>query len=169
MTPKLRETRELLGWDGWLTEFYPIPAHAFVIKHGRDCYTPLVKHSLQKWRGALRGNLNRYNQEIHRRDGDVVPYIGPPGHELIFDNISCSLCLAYLKQPFLKSRPPDCSACPIFKVRGAPCDAAINQELASPFMAWVGFADPGPMIELLERTLEWAEAENAKTESRGKE
>jgi hypothetical protein len=116
----------------WRKKFYPVEANKVSEKDA-------IQHSLTKWIGARKENL-----------GDLE---NPPIH---FYSSSCALCWHYIETHNSEVRA--CLECPLFKLRGKPCDQCIyGEENVAPFHAWL-YGNPEPMIELLERALAAQEA-----------
>ena len=128
-----------MSLDTWKAEFYPIPASA--CPPGQA-----VEHSLRKWRGLRKENLERHGIE---RDGRFI------GIEFRIGDETCALCRIYYDH---KAAYRDaCNDCPIHQLTGARCDSSGSpyDSFGSPYDSFVTNGDPEPMIALLERTLAW--------------
>ena len=125
----------------WKSEFYPIRASE--IAPG----LPSIKHSLQKWTGALPENVEKHRckYEGHsickkREDEEFMP----------FNANTCALCVNYICDH--NKKLGDHEVCPIRQMLGYPCDNYNNDENN----IWLDSIDtPEPMIELLEQTKVW--------------
>lgn len=131
-----------MSLQSWKDEFYPTTA-----EHEADAQgvtrLQLIEHSLQKWHGLLKENLDRHACVI--REGRVRE-VGTDGHFGI-DSRSCSLCAAYCAER--------CHFCPLQQTRGVVCDKvnpAIEKD--SPWSTWIHEGKPEPMIFWLEKTKE---------------
>lgn len=123
----------------WKEEFYPIKAS------DRSLKTNLmrVQHSLQKWRGLRKEELERHgivpvtNFKLQtKQGGDFVLHI---------DDRSCALCERY-------SYNNQCQSCPLSRVRsGYSCDSSKPNEDMPPWRAWSFDQNPEPMIAVLEK------------------
>jgi hypothetical protein len=103
--------------QSWLDEFYPVPA--------RGCpKEDALAHSVLKWRGLLKGNLER-----HRLNSAPIDI----GAE------SCALC-AHFDATF-------CEKCPLYQYLECACDD--NSERISPYKTWTHKRDPQPMLSAL--------------------
>ena len=148
----------------WKAEFYPYPASKFLSLHRNiDITIRALKHSLQKWRGLTKENLEKHGlyaegHNIYKSDN----------YKSVFsvDAYSCALCaLFYSDSPSKKGEvyfavesgslhPYRCSACPLVAVRGVPCDYLKKGE--GDFTPYTQFAvdgDTKPMVKLLEKAL----------------
>lgn len=86
-------------------------------------------HSLQKWRGLTGEALEKHG------------VYSPPASD--YDS-SCALCQVH----------PSCDTCPIVKMTGNSCVVKVGGEW-TPWGHWVFIKDPRPMINLLEKVVEW--------------
>lgn len=138
-----------MSLESWLEEFYPIPAD----KSTRE---GAVEHSLQKWIGLRKENLDKHECSVtgpaHKEHARVVSKdLERIGYLLISSN-TCSLCYHYYNDS-----PPDeenyCSACPLYQSLGMACDAASwDGTEIGPFARWYysNGNDLEPMIKALE-------------------
>lgn len=104
------------SWASWLRAHYPTDA--------ADCRPGLaaIRHSLRKWRGALRVNLRKHRVKLLR---DVAYGVHDSEWEgelregvLVFNVDSCALCAHYYE-----SGPARCPRCPIVLSGQLACDA----------------------------------------------
>lgn len=138
----------------WKQEFYPVDAED-VVSHGAnydEIAIDMIKHSLTKWRGLTKDNLDkhdlvqdwRYIKEATLRTFEI-------------DGYSCSLCCEYRNITF---KDP-CEQCPITIATGIRQDT-YGARVDPCSVEYHCFLDDGggpePMIRLLERTLEFYEA-----------
>lgn len=114
--------------ESWIAEFYPVDAKD---TNPRDAAT----HSLQKWRGLTREELDRHEL--------VLPPID-------VDASTCALCWW----------SPTCSTCAITLAIGDRCTDRVGGK-PSAWGVWVKSGDPCPMINLLERVVEWEKSNEA--------
>jgi len=118
----------------WKQEFYPVPASEVP-------EADAIAHSLRKWIGLRKANLERHGMETNGASVFDIRY-----YHLPIDITSCALCAHYWDA--------GCSQCPLDAIRGCKCyGAAINDEPLSPFSAFRDHFDPEPMIALLEEAL----------------
>lgn len=125
-----------MSLDTWMKEFYPTSAEG---KRGRVA----ILHSLQKWKGALPENTEKHDIKY----GDYE--VGDGGYNyMIFNENSCSLCVAYQELY-------DCSKCPIVKAGFPSCleDNSVYEKSEN---------NPKLMIETLEKTLIWFDSKYKK-------
>jgi hypothetical protein len=128
-----------MSLETWKAEFYPIPADEVPVEDA-------VQHSLRKWRGLTKENLNKHglNQEDYLIGEAEEDEDHPP---LTIDDRSCALC-----HHFMDGK---CVACPLFKVLSKRCDDEENRSFKeSPYGAFVEEGNPLPMIEALEKAAE---------------
>lgn len=117
----------------WKEEFYPIDA-------GYVSEEDAVEHSLRKWIGLRKGNLDKHsvsNGYLGVSDGDDYVYI---------DSSTCALCQRYFDDEAVN----ECASCPLFDLLGKRCD---NGD-ASPFVIWGECENPEPMIAALEQLVQ---------------
>ena len=120
---------------GWRAEFYPVRADE-VTKEGA------VEHSLQKWRGLRRSNLEKHGFVDTLDDGsEKLP--------LLVDSSTCALCEHHIKKGC-----PTCPTCPITLATGHTCDQVVYGK-SSPWRIWGLAHNPEPMIEALEAAQLW--------------
>lgn len=141
-----------MSFQSWIEEFYPVDAVTFAnTKDVTD--EDLINHALKKWTGALPENTKKhgvcyYDHEI--RD----PY--NTDHCLTFAVRSCTLCVRYDGVHCEEYDLPE-EQCPIIRTIGLPCDR-INAYIGKSFYLR-SENNPAPMIELLEKTLEFIKHE----------
>lgn len=120
--------------ESWKEEFYPIDAHEVEKEDA-------AKHSLQKWIGLRKVNLDKHNVRLE------VTEVRNDTSRFQFSDDTCALCVYYYSPKIFSERK--CGNCPITKILGKACDADYN----SP---WYLFADAGkiePMISVLEKAV----------------
>lgn len=134
-----------MSLESWKAEFYQLDANSEAVQIDDITRT---RHSLQKWIGLRKENLERHNLS--------------KGLRIIMDNInsnilaieteSCSLCRNYIKT--------DCKGCPLYIQRGSfKCDKETqeednNKKLYPPYQTWLFKNNPESMIAALEATLQ---------------
>lgn len=123
--------------DAWRAEFYPVRADEVTKEYA-------VEHSLQKWRGLRRSNLERHGFVDTGDDGKLP---------LSVDSSTCALCEHHLKK--------GCPTCPITLATGDRCDKIVYGKI-SPWRVWTLAHNPEPMIKALEAAQLW-EARPAQT------
>jgi len=121
----------------WIHEFYATNADDVVSKK------QAVKHSLKKWKGALKKNLKRHSvsyQDHHIKNAGSDSLVGA----FRFDGTTCALCSLYA---FNDHSSIHCKKCPLGKLVGQSCglDAGKEYDRAAD--------DPKPMIKALRKTL----------------
>lgn len=135
----------------WKEEFYPFEAYLFTEKSSG---LEAAKHSLQKWIGMRKENLERHGGyrktygDLGFREKDIV-------RSFQIYNESCSLCQKFLRP---HGGEPWCKACPLAIARGGvPCDKknALLGETVSPWFSWTALADPEPMIHWLGKAVDY--------------
>lgn len=119
-----------MSGDSWKAEFYPSEAK----DHPGD-----IRHSLRKWIGLRKENLERHGLVSEFLDASLQD---EDNYEVIpVDDTTCSLCVKYLNW--------DCGACPVVAVTGSWCGAR-----DSPYDIYATTGDPEPMIKVLRECLE---------------
>lgn len=129
----------------WKQEFYPIPAREAAEKGMIAC----IKHSLQKWIGLRQKNLSSHMVGGTRAISNNYGHYEGCFH---VDARSCSLCQKYDKTA------ESCESCPILQATGSACHGWPG----SPYGRYICDGDPEPMINTLNRTLEWARKRHGK-------
>jgi hypothetical protein len=152
--------------ESWRNEFYPIDA-AYLVDvldnepqpdlDANSIDIKLIEHSLLKWKGALKENLEKHESSYSRGvilDRDDC---------LVFDSSTCALCQKYTADRE-QEEDPRCTlksgiACPIVRMQKHPCDG--DEEVRNEECSTYGLAKHNPevMIELLEKTLEFVKNE----------
>jgi len=120
----------------WLEEASPVPANDPSIKNDRDA----ILHSLRKWKCLRKECLDRHGVEA---DGKILRD-PKTGSKYFVDSGTCALCVKH----------PDCSSCPLLKIRGVKCYETIYNLPYSPYGKFTIKCDPEPMIKLLTIALE---------------
>ena len=118
----------------WIDEFYPVPADKVKGK------ITAIKHSLKKWEGLTKENLEKHNLSE------------PP---IWVDSETCALCHLYFNESkYDIDESIACDSCPLKKSLGYPCDDNQQAEkFMSPYSVWRRQRNPEPMIEALRETL----------------
>lgn len=135
----------------WMEEFYPIFAGDLARRDGVTDIE-LVKHSMQKWNGAMPENLKKHKVKKDYPTGRAIEDID--GGYFIFGGASCALCEKHV-------RGSSCGECPLFRHLGFDCDGTIiEDEIVGDiyYQATVG-NNPQLMIGHLEDTLKMLEGE----------
>jgi hypothetical protein len=146
----------------WEKEFYPIEAGTIATRYSRGEATlvDLVEHSLNKWIGLRRHNLEKHDVL------EINPwgYIDPP---ILVTASTCSLCQAFY-QPFNEYDDDPCQKCPLYQARGnIPCDAERDDEELAPYYEFFqGDETPEPMISWLRKTLDFVTEQQRNKEPR---
>lgn len=118
----------------WMQTYYPITA----LKAAELPLEDVVEHSLRKWIGLRKENLDRHGV---RADYKIITD-GLETLEITTD--TCSLCCKFYEGL------DKCSDCPLFTILGGSCARVSN----CPYLKYTHNHDPEPMIEALEKTLE---------------
>lgn len=137
----------------WKEEFYSTPASEV----DKSDEAALIAHSLRKWRGLTKENLEKH--DVHFDDCHIIE----SDYEEIFavDSGSCSLCHAYYAKTEVESV---CEQCPLYKISGSRCDRLKE----SPYNVFVDTGNPQPMIALLELAMDRLNQTKGNHESEGK-
>lgn len=123
-----------MSLETWKDEFYPVPADKVEAKDA-------VAHSLRKWIGLRKENLERHG--VVRR-GFMIHDKNYTGKLLPIDDQTCALCVHY------EGDDCKCTACPLQQVRKKRCDRKLLTEYRAPYLAFIHCGDPEPMIQCLE-------------------
>ena len=127
-----------MSLETWKAEFYPIPAAEEVLSNR-------LQHSLTKWIGARKENLNKHGLTIV--DNSLCD-MNDTRLSITFNEDTCALC--HFHQA--------CDSCPLRQVN-AHDDVSLNE-------SWLDYAceaeyeffrrrgDPEPMIELLQSAID---------------
>lgn len=127
----------------WEKKFYKVPANSDSIKTEMDA----VEHSLLKWEGLQPEILEASGvlkvDAMLRDETDLFP----------IDSSTCALCHYH---------DDNCKMCVLTKVRGVSCYDTVDsqEELNSPYSAFLNEGNPFPMIDLLKKAKTWLENEN---------
>ena len=134
----------------WKEEFYPVKPAKRMTK------IEAIEHSLTKWRGLTKTNLNTHDLKVDYWNSKQICEEKNPNKFLNIDNTSCALCYKFFipdRQDYQRSK---CENCPLYQANEyIPCDSSYK----SPYRAWVDNSNPRPMIKLLERALKSAQRE----------
>ncbi len=135
-----------MSLETWKQEFYPKPASETTPEEA-------VQHSLTKWEGLLPENLAKHNVRVDgmRRVVGGEDEVGC----ISIASETCSLCFHHFGPE--KRDQPQCGTCPLFQIRGTPCDRMRNDEVGkhSPWGAFSYTRNPEPMIEWLVSALDY--------------
>lgn len=110
-----------MSLETWKKEFYFIDARAVPVEQA-------VEHSLRKWIGLRRENLDKHGVSI---EGKRI--YGEDGRLFISES-SCALCWYYIEN--------HCCHCPLYAVLGRPCDSSRS----APYQQFIFDRNPEPMI-----------------------
>ncbi len=107
----------------------------------------LQKTDLEKWIGLRHENLAKHG--ITHVDGKGWLLIDDE-KTFCVDASTCMLCELYLPNPISDDEEEEdseleCPDCPIYKATCSSCSASFE----TPFVKWLTFYDPEPMITLL--------------------
>lgn len=128
-----------MSLETWTKEFYPISADECKEEDALD-------HSLQKWMGLRKGNLEKHKVV---RNGKLV--IQDKDFNLRIDCDSCALCTHYLAENELIY---NCDKCPLSILRDfIPCDEGHSLD-ESPYLYFTDRGDPELMIALIQKAIE---------------
>ena len=117
----------------WEEEFYPVEADS---PEAQASTLAAVKHSLRKWRGLRPEALLKHRVAL---EGPYHKEVVDCGRESLAINVSsCALCLKF----------HCCDGCPLVEVSGLTCG-----DKGSAWNAYIGQAEPEPMIAQLEQAL----------------
>lgn len=139
-----------MSLESWKAEFYPVPADS--LKSATDL--EVAKHSLQKWIGLRKSNLEKHG--VKRAGCDLIESsVDSSSSDYRFYAIAasshCSLCVRFLNT----SHPKDkCADCPLYQARGDyRCDRTTSREGISPWSEYRANGNPEPMILALVKTV----------------
>ena len=158
----------------WLTEFYQMSATECAIVNE---YAPqpdkdiaLLDHSIAKWTGLLKANLNRYGFDADTILSDYATH--RTDLPITVGSESCALCLVYTG--ISATAPHDehaCTGCPLYESRGKiPCDSVTREETQdtdyplSPWHAWTRRSGGSalPMLRALKKAKRWRQKSKSK-------
>lgn len=134
----------------WKAEFYPVEADEVSAEDA-------LAHSLKKWQGLQEESLLKHGL-VKCADGVKIE---DDNERRFFKTSSdtCALCVHHHKTD---GDGEYCGDCPLFKLRGRSCDGYDcgedgdedeDEDEISPWLAWVEYNDPKPMIALLEEAI----------------
>jgi len=133
-----------MSFKSWKEEFYPKEADDYINRTDKSC----LKHSIQKWEGALPENLEKH--QVNYKEHAVFDL--PTTQALHYHGMTCALCRKYDEaSPY----EDDCDCyssgtdeyCPIVRVKGTTCNDIYT----------ITKNDPTDMINLLKDVLETIE------------
>ena len=123
----------------WKKEFYPTAP--------TKCKTEkaAVKHSLQKWTGALKENLKKHELEC-ASSGLFEVGTDDVDSSFYFDEHTCALCKVHRDTEGCVK----CEDCVLFGLRdGRSCDIGAG----APYITFLTTNNPKPMISILKKAL----------------
>lgn len=129
-----------MNFDEWKDRYYPVPASSKTISND----IKRLEHSILKWSGVKKDVLKdyslKYDDHFITSDDDF--------EEMLLAAETCALCVKY----GVTCTSRDGIECPIVMATGSDCDSVYC----------VSGDDPQPMIDLLEKTLEFVKHEGDK-------
>lgn len=134
--------------ESWKAEFYPVPAEEVPEEEA-------LAHSLRKWQGLLPENLALHKlipvcNMLFDAEGvtDEVQIQIQQRPVFAVTSETCALCRHH--------NPDNCRTCPLFKVRGVPCDETVTDDPheLTPYAAFTKRANARPMLDLLTLAIE---------------
>jgi len=132
-----------MSLESWKQLYYPITAEEAAKLSSRE----IIQHSLTKWIGLRKTNLDRHgvwkSVVCLLTDGSDTPKLSITGS-------TCSLCARYYDPS--ADEPASCASCTLAQLGKSGTDCFKE------YIHWRDTADPEPMIALLERALQTAEA-----------
>jgi len=131
----------------WRLKFYPTDASLSTATEEEA-----IRHCIRKWEGLRRPVLEEYGLEALLRGGDLSDGSG----KIVFGMgaASCALCRRHSETSDIQYTEIRCEECSLFAVRGEPCCESARSPNSSPYDRWLRFADPEPMLVLLNQALE---------------
>lgn len=138
-----------MSMETWKAEYYPVDASAAGLKKGDAAMRKFAtKHSLRKWIGARKENLDKHGLRLRSL---TVTEPAPGGDiELPFTASTCALCEVYYNREADGSNAR-CVRCPLYKISGEPCFGGDGTD--RPYDA-AHSGDLEPMIKLLSQAAE---------------
>lgn len=127
----------------WFEEFYPVTAQT-IAKSNDD--RAIILHAVQKWTGLLPENLEKH--KVFFSEGVLEDNL-----RLNIDSSSCGLCVKYIDDD---DDCNPCSACPLSKMIGHPCDEGDNDP-DDGGIYWEALTNPQVMIDALNKVLDTLE------------
>ena len=138
-----------MSLETWKEEFYPVPADD---RRAKRSHTAAVNHSLKKWRGLTKENLEKHG--LTKESGHlIIPING--GGCITISGATCALCcMEYERTAYpMSDLEKFCRRCPLFRALGRKCDGPLLvSEEPSPYSEFLSKDDPLPMIKALEKT-----------------
>lgn len=108
-----------------------------------------IDHSITKWSGMDADTLEEYGLYV---SGGQIWEVYSNVDPLEVNSSSCALCIKTCLQ-----HGASCHGCPIMIMRGEPCDNSQGSN-ESEYAQWQEKHDPKPMQKLLDKTLEYIQA-----------
>lgn len=90
-----------MSFEDWKKEFYPIHAEELKDKSWLEC----TQHSLQKWKGVLPENLEKYNLVF--KESFLVSKTNQ--FLMAFNSTTCSLCIKAEAEKYTISKCKNCA------------------------------------------------------------
>ena len=149
-----------MSLQSWKAEFYIIDADTTEPENA-------TSHSLLKWYGLRKENLDRHNLEmdmhgwvLREKDKTNEDLLNGYAETLSIDSTTCALCYHHLVNTDDEDDEEDsCSNCPLAIARdGIPCTSWMQDESLSPWTEWTRLQNPEPMIFWLKKAVEEAQA-----------
>lgn len=140
-----------MSLKSWREEFYPVSAAC--VEGRNNC----LQHSIKKWDGLTKDNLDKHRCSIRKAGGHLMIYDVYQLGDSMSMAFSCALCQEYLDRE-TQSDPHPCHKCPLYQFRnGVPCDDASENDIEglSPFQHFFHFSNPQPMRDLLKAAAEF--------------
>ena len=138
--------------ETWKEEFYTVPADD---RRAKRSHTAAVNHSLKKWRGLTKENLEKHGLIKKSMTSVIIPING--GGYISTAGTTCALCCMEDDRTCLNNSTNEkfCRRCPLFRTLGKQCNQEnffdISEE-PSPYSEFLSKDDPLPMIKALEKT-----------------
>lgn len=136
-----------MSFESWCPEHYPVDANVAATDDVAAC-----EHSLRKWRGLRKEALAAHELVVNEAVLYEKDFEDFEEWVLSVNAKTCALCLLHVE------RTGSCETCPLYEVRGRPCDELRDGEKDSPYFTFSCCDDPEPMIGWLEKALEFAKA-----------
>lgn len=150
-----------MSFATWKKEFYPVKPSK------RMTTIQAIEHSIQKWEGLRKENLDKHDVRL---DYSMRNVVGEGREHLDIDTKSCALCVKFMREDTYDDKGiyigEPCQNCPLYISRGGyPCDRVTEKERERamdkglfsydqhPFGQLCEHANPKPMIAALKKTL----------------
>jgi len=133
-----------MSLESWKQLYYPISAD----KAAELSPVEVIQHSLTKWRGLRTAVLDEHGVWV---DGLVLLTDGTNAPKFQTTGLTCSLCAKYYDHS-ADDEVIACSSCPLAQLGASGTDCFTE------YRHWRTTHDPEPMIQLLEKALQTAQA-----------